>query len=180
MPRLARPSPLGIEVLAENELVDRLSRGVPHYRACISIGNPRPLLRRAQPGEVVPPHIRASFESLLRLSFYDLEEPMEIEGLVLDRLPRRADAQRVLRFFDRTRGWTDGWTIHCWAGVSRSTAVALALLFLLRGDEDLAAAELGRIRPQALPNRLLLRRFDEVLGSSLGQRAQSFHERQSS
>jgi len=175
MARTARPSSLGVEVFAENELVDRLARGAPHYRACISIGNPRPLLRKAQPGETVPPHVRNSFESLLRLSFYDLEEPMEFDGLLLERLPHRGDVQRVLRFFDRTKGWTDGWTIHCWAGVSRSTAVALALLFLLRGDEDQAAAELGRIRPQALPNRLLLRRFDEVLGSRLGPAAQGFH-----
>jgi predicted protein tyrosine phosphatase len=162
-------------VLGENELVESLERGERHYRACISIGNPRPRLRRAEPGELMPPLLRSSFDSVLRLSFYDLVEPLWIEGRWLGRLPRASDARRVLRFFERSRGWTDGWTIHCWAGISRSTAVALGLLFLLHGDEGLAAAELRRMRPQALPNLRLVGLFDRELGSRLEAEARRIH-----
>jgi len=159
----------GVEVFGEYELLDRLERGVGHFRACISIGNPRSFLRAARPGERLHPLVRSSFDRVLRLSFYDLEEPARIEGLAMDRLPALRDARRVVRFFERTRGWTDGWTIHCWAGVSRSAAVALGLLYLIHGDEARAAAELRRLRPIALPNRGLLRHFDALLGSRLAE-----------
>jgi len=148
--------------------VARLLAGEPHYRACISIGNPHPLIRRPGPGEAIPPIIRKSFDHILRLSFYDLEEAIELPGLGrLGRIPTIGDARRVLRFYEATRPATDGWTIHCWAGVSRSTAVALALLYRITRSEEDAARALVRIRPEAMPNHLLVAAFDSLLGSRL-------------
>lgn len=159
----------GVEVFGENELVARLMAGEAHYRACISIGNPRPFPFRSGPGEALPPIVRKSFDRILRLSFYDLEEVIQVEGLGrLARIPSLRDARRVMRFYDETRPWTDGWTIHCWAGISRSTAVALAILYRLTGDEGEAARRLSRIRPEAMPNLRLVEAFDALLGSRLG------------
>ena len=159
---------LGVEVYGENELVARLMTGEAHYRACISIGNPRPLLRAPSPGEALHPLIKGSFDRILRLSFYDLEEVVELPDRTrLSRIPSHRDALRVLRFYEATKGQTDGWTVHCWAGISRSTAVALALLYRITGDEAEAARRLVAIRPEAMPNHRLVRAFDALLGSNL-------------
>jgi predicted protein tyrosine phosphatase len=171
------PRELGVEVFGEDELVERIQRGEKHRRACISIGDPRPFFRKARIGERLHPAVKSSFESVLRLSFYDREQPVKIEGLHRsERVPELRDARRVLRFFEKTRDRTDGWTVHCWAGVSRSPATALALLFLLRGDEERAAEELRRIRPQAMPNLRLVRHFDALLGSRLIDAARNIYE----
>ena len=163
----------GVEVFGEEELVASIESGEGHYRACISIGSPRPLLRAPQPGEALHPLVRSAFPDLLRIGIYDLEQ--RPKGLPLGRLPGVAEARRVLQFYERTRARTGGWTIHCWAGVSRSTACALGLLYILRGDEARAADELRRIRPQAMPNLRFVRAFDQVLGSRLLEQAAKIH-----
>jgi hypothetical protein len=63
-----------------------------------------------------------------------------------------------------------GYTIHCWRGVSRSTAIALGYLYLIHGDEQRAVDELKRIRPEAGPHPGLVRYFDEILGCDLSSR----------
>jgi len=65
------------------------------------------------------------------------------------RVARLHDVERVVRFFEDTKGWTDGWTVHYWQGLSRSPAVVLGLLYLIRRDEEAAATELRGIRPDA-------------------------------
>lgn len=56
--------------------------------------------------------------------------------------------------------------VHCAAGISRSAAVACAILCQSRrpGDEGECLAYLGRIRPQAVPNRLIVKLADGILG----------------
>lgn len=63
--------------------------------------------------------------------------------------------------------------VHCRAGVSRSTAVAYAILCQARGPghEMDCMAELTRIRPQAAPNEFIVGLADKVLkreGEMLG------------
>ncbi len=53
--------------------------------------------------------------------------------------------------------------IHCYMGISRSTAVALGLMSRHMAPED-AADRLLKIRPQAAPNRLIVAHWDEILG----------------
>ena len=77
--------------------------------------------------------------------------------------PRRAHLEGVLRFADMTG--KEPLLVHCWAGVSRSTAVMLALLVrglwaqgefgprLVKRCTDALLA----MRPQAIPNPLVLR-----------------------
>jgi predicted protein tyrosine phosphatase len=83
------------------------------------------------------------------------------------RIPRRRDVRRVIRFFRRTRGEASGYTLHCWQGVSRSTAIAIGFLYLITGSEEEAARILVRTRPQARPHQAIVRWFDEELGSNL-------------
>lgn len=55
--------------------------------------------------------------------------------------------------------------VHCEAGVSRSTAAALALMVQQTPDDiDGCIAKLLEIRPQSCPNPLVTRYADELLG----------------
>jgi predicted protein tyrosine phosphatase len=56
--------------------------------------------------------------------------------------------------------------IHCWAGISRSTASAFAALCILRpsADEIELAQELRAASPSATPNRLITTQVDRLLG----------------
>ncbi|HVI28905.1 protein tyrosine phosphatase [Hansschlegelia sp.] len=56
--------------------------------------------------------------------------------------------------------------VHCYAGISRSTAMAFAIACARepsRDERDLAAA-LRRASPMATPNRLIVRLADDALG----------------
>jgi len=96
----------------------------------------------------------------LRLYFHDIVQAMD--GHVP---PRAADAERMIRFFEE---WDrkDPMLIHCWAGISRSTAAAFTALCLFRpqADEMALAQELRAASPSATPNRLIVSLADEVLG----------------
>ena len=56
--------------------------------------------------------------------------------------------------------------IHCWAGISRSTASAYTALCMLRpkADEEELALELRAASPSATPNRLIISLVDDILG----------------
>ena len=56
--------------------------------------------------------------------------------------------------------------IHCWAGISRSTATAYAALCLLQPQEDemKLALMLRSASPSATPNRLITKHVDDRLG----------------
>jgi predicted protein tyrosine phosphatase len=55
--------------------------------------------------------------------------------------------------------------VHCWAGISRSTAAAYILLCDMRGPgyEAEIARELRELAPHAQPNRLMIRHADQLL-----------------
>jgi predicted protein tyrosine phosphatase len=96
----------------------------------------------------------------LRLYFHDIVQDMD--GHVP---PRAADAERLISFlkdWDRQRPML----IHCWAGISRSTAAAFTALCLLRpqADEEELAWELRKASPSATPNQLIVTLTDELLG----------------
>lgn len=67
--------------------------------------------------------------------------------------------------------------MHCHAGVHRSTAVGLALLYLETGSEKAVAAELLRLKPLPMPNRRLVRLFDRILGSRLAEQTEALWTR---
>lgn len=106
-----------------------------------------------------PPPITGA-RSLLRLAFYDVEDDQWAVNAGA-RAAHPSDLSQVFEFVDSRPG--EAILIHCRAGVSRSTAVALALL--IRGQLQAGAAnpvnhaisQLLALRPQAVPNSLVLR-----------------------
>jgi predicted protein tyrosine phosphatase len=96
----------------------------------------------------------------LRLTMHDIVEAME--GFSA---PRATDAERLLAFI---REWDrqEPLLIHCWAGISRSTASAFTALCLLRPEEseEELAWELRAASPSATPNRLIVSHADQLLG----------------
>ena len=96
----------------------------------------------------------------LRLSFHDVAAATP--GLLA---PRSDDMARLLQFLRHWNG-ASPLLIHCWAGISRSTAAGYIASCLLRSGDDelLLARELRQAAPSATPNPLLVALADEALG----------------
>lgn len=96
----------------------------------------------------------------LRLTFNDINA--DTAGLIS---PQAADAERLVEFI---QNWNRAapLLIHCWAGISRSTASAFAALCVLRPQEDemQLAQELRVASPSATPNQMITHQVDQVLG----------------
>jgi predicted protein tyrosine phosphatase len=96
----------------------------------------------------------------LRLEVYDITE--ETEGMVLP------DESIVRRVIDFGRTWDAHETIlvHCYAGISRSTASAFILACEKNphAPEREIARELRRRSPTAFPNLRIVSLADDVLG----------------
>jgi predicted protein tyrosine phosphatase len=78
------------------------------------------------------------------------------------------NAQHVTRLIDFARAWggQGPMVVHCWAGISRSTAAAFISLCDLNPQvpEELIALRLRAASPTAYPNRLMIRLADAALG----------------
>ncbi|MCF4128886.1 tyrosine phosphatase family protein [Methylobacterium sp. SyP6R] len=78
------------------------------------------------------------------------------------------DEVHVRRLLDFVRAWPreQPLVIHCYAGISRSTAAAFIATCALRPDRDEAeiARELRQASPSATPNRRLVAVADAMLG----------------
>ena len=78
------------------------------------------------------------------------------------------EAHHVERFLDFVRGWPrrTPLIVHCYAGISRSTAAAYIAAAALVPDRDEAelARELRDAAPSATPNARLVAIADELLG----------------
>jgi predicted protein tyrosine phosphatase len=114
------------------------------------------LLSPASPAEAWPVADGAS----LRLAFHDIAEPRE--GFT------PPDAAQVARLLDFAAGWDAArpMLVHCWAGVSRSTAAAFVIACQRvprRSERDIAQA-LRAAAPYATPNPLLVSLADASLG----------------
>lgn len=87
------------------------------------------------------------------LRFNDIAE--EREGLVA---PSAAMVETILGL-----ARTPTLLIHCFAGVSRSTAAAYVLACANGGDERVLAAQLRALCPEATPNPLMVALADTIL-----------------
>jgi predicted protein tyrosine phosphatase len=106
-------------------------------------------------------------ERHLTLLFHDIPFPMA--GYIA---PSRENISAILEFgssWDRAAPML----VHCWAGISRSTAAA----FILRcsgstpGQEQTIAEDMRRLSPFASPNALMVALADEMLGREGRMRA---------
>ena len=113
------------------------------------------------PGEVcveTPGAVEAA--NHMRLFIHDIAEPMD--GYIAP------DAEHVLQLLAFAAAWDrrGAMVIHCWAGISRSTAAAFIALCALNpaAPEELIARLLREASPTAYPNRLMIRLGDAALG----------------
>lgn len=118
------------------------------------------LISLLSPAEMISTPDGISAGCHLKVEVNDIAAPAE--DLVA---PAEAHARSVIEFaqaWDRRRPIV----IHCWAGISRSTAAAFLVLCALRpaADEVELAGLLRLAAPFASPNRLLVRHGDAVLG----------------
>jgi len=104
-----------------------------------------------------PPSLRR--DRHLRLGVNDIAEPRD--GLIP---PDESHIREILDF-------ADGWDrlapmlIHCWAGISRSTATAYIVLCHLNEGQERQAAQLMRAAARhAQPNRRLVALADALMG----------------
>ena len=101
-----------------------------------------------------------SEDSYLRLHFHDIDSP--VEGSYA---PDDHSVGQFLHFLESC-GSAFPILIHCYAGISRSTAGAYIALNYFRSDETehFLAQELRFFSPSATPNRLMVRHADTLLG----------------
>ncbi|MFN0191592.1 MAG: tyrosine phosphatase family protein [Aestuariivirga sp.] len=103
---------------------------------------------------------RVEAEKHLKLTFHDIAAPMP--GFTA---PSQETVHQILSFI---RGWgrEAPMVIHCWAGISRSTASAYMAQCLLHphADETELAQDLRDASPSATPNALMIAYADHLLG----------------
>jgi predicted protein tyrosine phosphatase/anti-anti-sigma regulatory factor len=154
-----------ILVMSENELIDRIRNGtLVNYDHCISIRNP---------DEFMNPIISKNFQNTLELKFYDAYDINHLGPMQkIKRIPEEDDIIRLIDFYNKNKDKGHGFVIHCWQGISRSTAIALCILYLKYKSEIKAKNELLLIRPEARPHLLITQLFDRVMKCNLTQVAQ--------
>ena len=94
----------------------------------------------------------------VRLAFHDIVEPLP------DLVAPDLDLMQAVLDFGRGASAQHSLLIHCWAGISRSSAAAFAIACDRNpGFEREIAAELRRRAPSVTPNRLMVRLADDLL-----------------
>jgi predicted protein tyrosine phosphatase len=103
--------------------------------------------------------IEAYFPKALAVfSYFDDVDYMTRNGPQEDEISHLLD-------FSRRFTTTDKILIHCRAGISRSTALAYAIVcqHTKPGQEAKAFAYIRKIRPQLFPNHLIIKMADDIL-----------------
>lgn len=131
-----------------------------HVEAICEARRPSHLISLLDPGHVIPTPGGLAERRHLRIGVHDISEAAE--GLTC---PDEAVVEDLIAF---GRDWTGEAPIivHCWAGISRSTAAAFTLA-CARNPEASARriAEEIRLRSRyATPNRRIVAVADEILG----------------
>lgn len=112
----------------------------------------QPELQPRRPAEITT-------ERHLRIAVHDISEA---DGFSV--LPQADDVRTLLDFAESWSPNDGSLLVHCYAGVSRSTAAALITHFLKTGDADASARSLREAAPYAAPNRRILDLADSELG----------------
>lgn len=137
-----------IHVCALIDLPDVVARTRPSH--LVSAIGPESMPR-------TPPHV--SPELHLKLMFNDIVQPRD--GLVHPTEDHISELLAFARSWDRSGPLV----VHCWAGISRSTAAAYITLCAHNapGHEAVIAAALRAASPTATPNPLMIAHADRLL-----------------
>jgi predicted protein tyrosine phosphatase len=96
----------------------------------------------------------------LRLAMHDISEPL------VEHVPPNEDHVAQIIDFALAWGGEGPMVVHCWAGISRSTAAAFTALCAINpgASEEAIAFAMRDASPTAYPNRLIVRLADVALG----------------
>ncbi|AZI43438.1 hypothetical protein EHF33_12340 [Deinococcus psychrotolerans] len=117
----------------------------------------------ADPVEGRPAVLNGLSVPILDLVFHDTD------GDPLDTLPESWHLERVQAFLAQHQ--PECLHVHCYAGVSRSTAIATFALVCQSpelNDQQIVHSVLA-VRPMAVPNKLILRQIDALTGRKLSR-----------
>lgn len=119
------------------------------------------LISIGSPG-IAPPHGYEQVPHRLRLEFDDIIHPDYDPSYVLA-TPK--DLYKLLKFINSVNSWEGYLLVHCQAGISRSSAIALTIFASLLGDrkEREALAYVQKAQPYAKPNLWIVELADEIL-----------------
>lgn len=145
------------------------ARGIDHYKHIISIGEPtppglNPVLTAGTPNPDRPKGLDDQMGRVLRMEFRDVEKPT---------IPGGPEIAHIQTLIDFAKGIDEGNAlVHCYAGISRSSAAAAITFFVHTQDEQEAIdrmynARRKEVRPLLMPNTLMLKHADDLLGSDL-------------
>jgi predicted protein tyrosine phosphatase len=134
--------------------------GLSEVERLLAARRPSHLVTLLDPESMIDTPQGLSAERHLRLGVNDIATPME--GLLL---PDEPLVRRLLAF-GATWDERAPMLIHCWAGISRSTASAFVLACERSSpgrERDIALA-MRQAAPHAFPNRRIVALADDVLG----------------
>jgi predicted protein tyrosine phosphatase len=132
-----------------------------HLDTTVARHRPSHVLTLLSPGHEGSARREPPFEQHLALYFHDITAARP--NLTP---PTRDDVGAILDFAQDWRG-AHPLLVHCWAGISRSSAAAYMIACARHpGAEDTIADELRRRAPFATPNPLLVALADDVLARS--------------
>jgi predicted protein tyrosine phosphatase len=109
--------------------------------------------------DIEHPDLGLPDDAHLRMTFNDISTPMT--GMT----PPGEDHVRQIISFIEDWDLSGPMLIHCWAGISRSTASAFITMCLLNPQEEEIdlAWELRNLAPSATPNRLIIQHADNLM-----------------
>jgi predicted protein tyrosine phosphatase len=134
--------------------------GLSEVERLIAERRPSHLVTLLDPASMIETPAGLAAQRHLRVGVNDIAEPME--GLVL---PGERVVTDLIAF---ARDWDESapMLIHCWAGISRSTAAAFTIACerSAPGKEADIARALREAAPHAYPNRRIVALADDLLG----------------
>ena len=128
--------------------------------AVVAERRPSHVITLLDPISLIEPLDGYGHERHLRIGVHDI--PELTEGLLA---PCEETVQSILEF-GATWAGEEPLLVHCWAGISRSTATAFTLACERNPDVDerLIAQALRQASPTATPNRRIVALADDMLG----------------
>lgn len=134
--------------------------GLGHVPMVIAERRPSHMITLLDPATMIPTPLAIAPERHLKLGVNDIAAPMD--GLIA---PDETVVSRILAFGET---WDESapLLIHCWAGISRSTAAAFILACERSPavDEHEIARTMRRAAGHAYPNRRIVALADALLG----------------
>lgn len=104
---------------------------------------------------------KISNNKFLKLSFDDIDCKIDAKYILVN----ENDILEIIKFIEALKDNTENIIVHCHAGVSRSSAVAMIVAFILTKDFEYAKSIVD-IAKYHSPNELVLHIADKILGTN--------------